>query len=88
MSNLEYEGVTVTGRTYRTKDKSTLLVIPEDLAKHLQIENSKVSMSLLDDFSGNKHLALSKYYHEITSVEVSSRMLLLAIYTKYYSQLT
>ncbi len=32
----------------------------------MDIENSKVSMSLLDDFDGNKHLLVSKFHREIT----------------------
>ncbi len=67
MSNIEDNcsiNVTVIGRTCRD-DKSTLLVIPTELARDLQIENSKVTMSLLDDFGGNKHLVVTKYYEKI-----------------------
>ena len=56
--------VTVIGRTYRG-DESTLLVIPNELAKNLQIENSKVSLLLLNDFDGNKHLVVTKFQKEI-----------------------
>ena len=67
MSNNECDdGVTLTGRTCRNEyDSSTTLVIPKEFAKELDIESSKVSMSLLDDFGGNKHLVISKYYKEI-----------------------
>lgn len=44
---------------------STALVIPKEFAKELQIENSKVSMSLIKDLDGNKHLLISKAYMEI-----------------------
>ena len=44
---------------------STALVIPKEFAKELQIENSKVSMSLIKDLDGNKHLLVSKAYVEI-----------------------
>jgi hypothetical protein len=41
------------------------LVIPNEFAKELKIENSKVSMSLIKDLDGNKHLLVSKAYVEI-----------------------
>jgi len=44
---------------------STALIIPQEFAKELQIENSKVSMSLIEDLDGNKHLLVSKAYIEI-----------------------
>ena len=44
---------------------STALVIPREFAKELQIENSKVSMSLIKDLDGNNHLLVSKAYVEI-----------------------
>ncbi len=56
----ENNGVMLIGRTYRNDDKPTLLIIPTKLAKNLQIENAKVSMSLLDDFGDNKHLVVSE----------------------------
>ncbi len=66
MGNIkDNDGAVSIGRTYRNDDKSTLLVIPAEIAKNLQIESSKVSMSLLDDFKGNKHLVVSNHYHEI-----------------------
>ena len=66
MNNTKYDdGAPLTGRTFRNDDKSTLLAIPNELAKSLQIENSKVSMLLSCDFDGNKHLAISKYHKEI-----------------------
>ncbi len=66
MSNIEYnDGASLTGRTFRNDDKSTLLAIPNELAKSLQIENSKVSMLLSYDFDGNKHLLVTKFHNEI-----------------------
>jgi antitoxin component of MazEF toxin-antitoxin module len=44
---------------------TTALVIPKEFAKELKIENSKVSMSLIKDLDGNKHLLISKVYIEI-----------------------
>ena len=44
---------------------STALVIPKVFAEELKIENSKVSMSLVKDLDGNKHLLVSKAYTEI-----------------------
>lgn len=55
------------GRTYRadTDIDSTNLTIPNDLAKELDIENCKVSIAVLRDFKGRKHLLISKYCREI-----------------------
>lgn len=44
---------------------STALIIPKEFAKELQIENTKVSMTLIKDLDGNKHLLISKAYMEI-----------------------
>ena len=44
---------------------STALVIPKEFAKELNIENSKVSISLIKDLDGKKHLLVSKAYVEI-----------------------
>jgi hypothetical protein len=63
--NSDDDDVMSIGRTYRKNDKSTILVIPNELAKRLQIENSMVSMYLLDDYDDNKHLVVSKNYKEI-----------------------
>jgi len=41
---------------------STALVIPNEFVKELQIENSKVSISLIKDLDGNKYLLVSKAY--------------------------
>lgn len=41
------------------------MIIPEEFAKALGIEKSKVSMSLLNDFGGNRYLVVSKYFKEI-----------------------
>ncbi len=40
---------------------SKALVIPKEFVKALGIENSRVSMSLLEDFDGNKHLVITKF---------------------------
>ncbi len=54
------------GKTIRDIDNNlTALVIPKEFAKELNIENSKVSMCLLNDFDGNKYLVVSKHYNEI-----------------------
>ncbi|HEX5187604.1 MAG TPA: hypothetical protein VFV86_12010 [Nitrososphaeraceae archaeon] len=42
------------------------MTVPKEFAKELDIENCKVSMTLLRDFNGRKHLLVSKYYREIT----------------------
>lgn len=68
MGNIEENdgyGVTFIGRTYRNDDQTTSLMIPTDLAKDLQIENSKVSISIIDGLDGNRHLLVSKYCSEI-----------------------
>jgi hypothetical protein len=46
-------------------DDSTTLIIPKEFAKELQIENSKVLLSLVDDYEGNTHLLISKFHREI-----------------------
>ena len=60
MSNIENDddnNVTFNGRTQPNEnDNSTSLIIPLELAKELDIENSKVLISLLYDYEGNKHL--------------------------------
>lgn len=57
------------GKTIRDIDNnSTALIIPKEFAKELDIKNSKVSMSLLDDFGGNKHLVVTKYHKEIVLI--------------------
>lgn len=50
---------------YRNDDNFRSLIVSKELAKNLQIENSKMSLSLMKDFDGNKHLVVSKYYNEI-----------------------
>ncbi len=66
MGNSEEEFNTLIERTHRNDyDGSTELSIPKEFAKALDIENSRVLMSLLDDFSGNRHLVVTKYYNEI-----------------------
>lgn len=53
------------GKAIRDKDKSTLLVIPAVTAKKLQIEISKVTMLLLNNFSGNRPLVVPIFHNEI-----------------------
>ncbi len=70
MSNIEEndygDSILSIGKTIRDKENNSIaLIIPNELAKELDIENSKVSMFLLDDFSGNWHLIITKYYNEI-----------------------
>ncbi|WP_148687344.1 hypothetical protein [Candidatus Nitrosocosmicus hydrocola] len=62
-----YENAPIKGRTIQdTNDgNSTALVIPKEFARELQIENSKVSISLIKDLDGKKHLLISKAYIEI-----------------------
>lgn len=57
----------ITGKTIRdiNDGNSTALVIPKEFARELNIENSKVSMSLIKDLDGNKYLQVSKAYIEI-----------------------
>ncbi len=57
----------IIGKTIQdiNEGNSTALVIPQEFAKELHIENSKVSMSLIKDLDGNKHLLVSKAYVEI-----------------------
>ena len=58
--------VKLIGKTIRdVDDNSTALIIPREFAKEMDIENSKVSISLLDDCDGNKYLIVTKYYDEI-----------------------
>lgn len=46
-------------------DNITTLTIPKEFAKELDIENCRVSMTVLNDFGGRKHLLVSKYEREI-----------------------
>ena len=46
-------------------DNSTTLTIPLELAKELNIENSKVTIYLLYDYEGSKHFLMSKFHREI-----------------------
>lgn len=64
--NVDDNNVTFIGRTQQNEnDNSTRLTIPQDYAKELGIENSKVSISLLYDYEGIKHLLISKFHREI-----------------------
>lgn len=68
MGDVDYfTNVPIIGKTIRdiNDGNSTALIIPKEFAKELQIENSKVSMSLIKDLDGNKHLLVSKAYIEI-----------------------
>lgn len=69
MSNIEnvaYDNVAFIGRIQQDEnDDSTTLTIPLELAKELGMENSKVSVSLLYDYEGGKHLLISKLHREI-----------------------
>lgn len=62
-----FENAPIIGKTIQdiNEANSTALVIPKEFVKELQIENSKVSMSLIKDLDGNKHLLVSKAYMEI-----------------------
>lgn len=70
MSNVRRNGsVVVYGRTCSSDsgddDNATTLTIPKELAKELDIENCKVSITVLHNFNGHKHLLISKYHKEI-----------------------
>ena len=68
MSNTNHKrNIVPFGRTHEsnTDFNSTTLTLPTKLAKELDIENCKVSMTLLRDFNGHKHLLVSKYHREI-----------------------
>ena len=54
------------GKTIRdVDDNSTTLIIPSEFDKEMDIENSKLLISLLYGFDGNKHLIVSKFHKEI-----------------------
>ncbi len=57
----------ILGKTIQDIDNgnSTALVIPEEFAKELQIENSRVAISMIKDLDGNKHILISKLHREI-----------------------
>jgi hypothetical protein len=59
--------VPLIGKTIKIDDHnySTTLIIPPKFAKALGIENSKVSMAVLEDCDGDKHLLVTKYHREI-----------------------
>ncbi|MBA3750596.1 MAG: hypothetical protein H0X03_06865 [Nitrosopumilus sp.] len=67
MGNIENaEDVPVLGNTVMDKgNNSTTLIIPKEFVKELDIESSKVSMSLLVGFNGNRHLVVTKYHNEV-----------------------
>lgn len=60
------DSITVLGKTYRRiEDSSIYLIIPDQFAKELSIENSQVLISLLYDYKGNRNLLVSKFHKEI-----------------------
>lgn len=63
----KFTNAPIIGKTIQdiNEGNSTALVIPKEFARELQIENSKVSISLIKDLDGNKHLLVSKAYVEI-----------------------
>ena len=66
IENADDNSITFIGRTQQNEnDNSTSLVIPLELAKELDIENSKISIFLLYDYEGSKHLIISKFHREI-----------------------
>jgi hypothetical protein len=69
MSNVKRNGsVVVYGRTYRSDsgdDNDATLTIPKEIAKELDIENCKVSITVLRNFNGRKYLMVSKFHREI-----------------------
>jgi hypothetical protein len=67
MGDVNFTSAPIIGKTMQDikGGNSTALVIPKEFARELQIENSKVSMSLIKDLDGNKHLLVSKAYIEI-----------------------
>ena len=66
MSDINDGNSILIGRAYNNSDNSLTPAIPKEFAKESDIENSKVSMSLLDDFSGNRYLKVTKFHSEIT----------------------
>lgn len=63
----EINNVTLIGKTIKMDDgnNSTALIIHKELSKALDIENSNVFMSMLEDCDGDKHLLVTKYHREI-----------------------
>lgn len=60
------DSMPIMSKTIKDNDNnSTALIIHKEYARELQIENSIVSMSLIKDLDGNKHLRVSKAYMEI-----------------------
>ncbi len=67
MGNNVEESNTLVGRTCRNDyDGSIALSIPKEFAEKLKIENSKVLVSLMEDYLGTKYLLINKVYTEIT----------------------
>ncbi len=63
----EIDSVIFIGKTIKINDDnySTSLIIPKEISEELDIENSKVLMSVLEDCDGDKHLLVTKYHREI-----------------------
>lgn len=56
----------IVGKTIMNdSNDSTVLIIPKEISKELDIGNSKVSMTLLEDSYGDRHLLATKYHKEI-----------------------
>lgn len=65
-NNKNIQDDTIIGKTIKSiDDNSTALIIPQEFAKELNIENSMVSMFLIDGLFGKRYLIVSKYSREI-----------------------
>ncbi len=54
------DGAILIGKTIRDTDNNlTALIIPKKFTKKLNIENSNVSISLVNNYEGNIHLLIS-----------------------------
>jgi hypothetical protein len=64
MGDVIFTDAPIIGKTIQdiNDGNTTALVIPNEIAKELKIENSKVSMSLIKDLNGKKHLLVTKAY--------------------------
>lgn len=65
MSNIEGNIVTLIGKTYRNDNDSLSLTIPKEFAKELELGDSKVLMSVVENFDGERCLLITKLYREI-----------------------
>lgn len=57
----------IIGKTIRdiNDGNSTALVLPNEFVQELEIENSRVAISVIKDIDGNKHILISKLHREI-----------------------